>query len=492
MEPVFLEEDMRKAFLALPICAMLLLAITLVGCGGTPSGGMGPLGSNNSSAQVSLTVGDDPPVGLAILRFQIQITSAELQPSSSALPPISMLLGPLNVELLHLQSETAPLGNVNVPTGTYNGLTATFANAQMTVFNNSAGTLTLGSQTCATNQICIFNPPLNQTTASVAAPINPFPVTLSSNSPLGFEMHFDVNASVQGNLTVSPQITLRQVTPATPTSPVEQFHVLGRVSAVNSPNFTLQAGFTNISAAIKTDTSTTYDFGSSCPAENFSCIADGQVLGVAVNLIPGGTLVATHVRLLETANLPSLQGVIVRVNAPLNQFDMVLQDLQETFASVNPGLLITVQTNGSTTFNVDSDGVTLPSGVSFTGVAGLMPGQTVAIHPSATPVVTPGPTALPLINVPADSVSLEASEITGVIGTINGAGTPPDFTLITLPPLFTHSSVSMILVDSVAGTIYINANGLADLTSGNTVSVGGLLFNTAGTPTVVAERVRLH
>jgi hypothetical protein len=490
--PAFLEDIMRKVFLGLTICAMCALAITFIGCGGSFSAGTGPISSNPSSTQVSLTVGDDPPAGVAILRFQIQITSAELQPSNPALPQISMLLSPLNVELLHLQTETAPLGNINVPTGTYNGLTATFANAQMTVFNNSASTLTLGSQTCAVNQICIFNPPLNQTTASVASPIAPFPVILSANSPLGFEMHFDVNASVQGNLTVTPQITLRQVAPASPTSPVEQFHVIGRVTSVSSPNFILQTGFTNISAPIKTDSSTTYDFGSACPANNFSCIADGQVLGVAVNLIPGGALTATHVRLLETANLPSLQGVIVRVNAAQNQFDMVLQDLQETFASVNPGLLISVQTNGSTTFSVDSDGVTIPAGLAFTGVAGLMPGQTVTVHPSATPVVTPGPTALPLINVPADSVSLEATEISGIIGSVNGGGTPPNFMLVALSPLFTHASVTLIQVDSVTGTIYINANGFADLTAGNKVSVGGLLFNTPVTPTVVAERVRVR
>ncbi len=483
---------MRKPLMGLTLCATLLLAIALVGCGGSKSLSSGPISENPSSVPVSLTIGDDPPAGVAILRFQIQITSATLQPSNSALPPVSMLLSPMNVELLHLQTETAPLGNINVPTGTYNGLTATFANPQMTVLNNSTQTLTVGAQTCVAGQICIFNPPLNQATASVASPIAPFPVTLSANSPLGFEMHFDVNASVQGNLSVSPQITLIQVTPPTPTSPIEQFHLIGRVSGISSPDFTIQTGFGNLSAVIATNSNTTYNFEQVCPADAFSCLADGQVVRVEVNLIPGGTLVAAHVRLLEAVNLPSLQGIVVRVNAAQNQFDMVLQDLQETFTGVIPGLIVTVQTNSSTTFSVDSDGVTIPAGLSFTGIAGLLPGQTVEIHPAATPVVTPGPTALPLINLPADSVSLEPSEISGFIGTINGGGNPPDFTLIALSPLFTHASVSLILVDIVPDTQFINVIGLSGLSSGNAVSVGGLLFNSPATPTIVARRVRLH
>jgi len=119
-----------------------------------------------------------------------------------------------------------------------------------------------------------------------------------------------------------------------------------------------------------------------------------------------------------------------------------------------------------------------------------MPGQRVEIHPSATPVVTPGPTALPLINVPADSVTLEATELSGVVGSVNAGGTPPNFMLVALSPLFTHASISLIQVDSVTGTIYINATGLSGLNAGDKVSVGGLLFNSPVTPTIVAERVR--
>lgn len=485
---------MRKALIALFFCLAVLLVIgllgiSLAGCGSAGTVTIGNPGSNAGTAPVSLTVGDDPPTGVAVLRFQVQITSATLQPSDATQPAVSMLLSPMNVELLHLQTETAPLGNINVPAGWYSSITASFANPQMTIFNNTNQTLTLGTQSCAANQFCVFNPPLNQTSATVQAPFAPFPVLLTANSPLGFEMHFDVNASVQGDLTISPKIALRQVIPATPTSPVSQFHIVGRVTSVTNPSFMIQAGFGGLTPSIATNAATAYKFPT-CAADNFSCLVDGQVVDVGVNLIPGGTFTASTVRLVEQQNLPSLQGVIVKVNAAQNQFDMILQDLQETFPSVLPGLLISVQTNSSTTFSVNSGGITIPAGLTFTNSAGLVAGQTVEIHPLATPVVAPGPTALPLINVSTDSVTLESSQIAGVVGTVNTSGNPPGFTLLSLSPVLAHSNISLIDVDVAAGTTFIDAPGLGSITAGDRVFVGGLLFNTTGAPTVVAEKVR--
>jgi hypothetical protein len=165
-------------------------------------------------------------------------------------------------------------------------------------------------------------------------------------------------------------------------------------------------------------------------------------------------------------------------------------DMQESFTSVIPGLLITVQTNSSTNFSVDSGGVTIPAGLAFTNFAGIVAGQTVEIHPTATPVVTPGPTALPLITLSTDSVTLEPTQIAGVVGTVNASGNPQSFTLLQLSPILTHSSISLIDVDVVSGTVFIDVTGLGSVNPGDRVSVGGLLFNTTGAPTIVAERVR--
>jgi hypothetical protein len=214
------------------------------------------------------------------------------------------------------------------------------------------------------------------------------------------------------------------------------------------------------------------------------------VVAVAVNLTPGGGLTAVAVHLVEKQGLPSLQGIVVRVNAAQNQFDMILMDLQESFTSVNPGLLISVQTNASTTFRVHADGVTIPAGLAFTGMSGMVVGQMVEIHPMATPVVTPGPTALPLINVSTDAVALEPTPLAGTVGTVNTSGNPPGFTLLSLSPILAHASISLIDVDVVNGTQFVDVTSLSGISPGDKVFVGGLLFNTTGAPTLVAERVR--
>jgi len=125
-----------KRVVPFSILTVAVLAIAFVGCGGASSSS-GVNGSNPSGQMVpaSFSISDTPPLGVSILRFQIQLTAASLQPSSGS--PVSMLSAPATVELEHLQSESALLSNLNVPAATYTSLTATFANPQMTIFNQS-------------------------------------------------------------------------------------------------------------------------------------------------------------------------------------------------------------------------------------------------------------------------------------------------------------------------------------------------------------------
>jgi hypothetical protein len=101
-----------------------------------------------------------------------------------------------------------------------------------------------------------------------------------------------------------------------------------------------------------------------------------------------------------------------------------------------------------------------------------------------------GPTALPLINVSTDTVTLEPSPLFGIVSTVNTSGNPPGFTLQSLSPILAHASISLIDVDVVVGTTFIDVTGLSGVKAGDKVAVGGLLFNTTGAPTMVAEKVR--
>jgi hypothetical protein len=50
--------------------------------------------SGTSAAQVSLTIHDNPPTGVTVLSFEIEVTGASLQPSDSSMQSVSMLSDP--------------------------------------------------------------------------------------------------------------------------------------------------------------------------------------------------------------------------------------------------------------------------------------------------------------------------------------------------------------------------------------------------------------
>jgi len=324
--------------------------------------------------------------------------------------------------------------------------------------------------------------------ATVQAPTSPFPITLAANSPLALLLHFDINDSVQNNLSVTPTISLAQL-PAFPTGEFARFHVVGTVSSVSSPDFSLQTVFGNQTLTIATDNNTKYEFGNSCQADDFTCILKGQLLEVKVRLMPGGTLLAVEVKLLQTSGLPSIEGIVISANAAQNEFQVVLTFCQDDsgrdFGALNFGFDVTVQPTTSATFSFDSDGITVPANLSFASVQDMVVGQVVQFHP-VLPLTAGG---MGQFTIGADSVTLEASEITGTVSAVNASATPPNFTLGGLPPLFTKAGINQLEVEPVTGTDFENISGLSALSPNDHVSVAGLLFNPASGPVIIAERI---
>ena len=483
---------MRHAIVAFVLGAFA--CITLAACGSSSSSTQTTSNPPPAGAvPASISIQDNPPSGVTILLFQIQVTAANLQPADTTQPAVPMLTAPQDVELLHLQTAAALLANASVPAGQYNGLNVTFANPQITIFNQSTQTYTVGGQSCAPNQLCMLTPPLNQMNVSIQAPTSPFPITLSAASPLALVLHFDVNASVQGDLSVTPMVSLTQL-PIPPNAVTQFIHITGIVTAVSAPGFTLQAGLGGNSYNITTDSNTKYRFDDFCPADNFSCIAVGQVLKVRANQMSGGVLDATEVKLIAPQGQPAFEGVIVSTNAAQNQIQVVLTDRQcrqQQFLQVPFGGPVTVQLATSTTFSIDSDDITLPSGLSFASLTDLLVGQVVEFQPQL-PVTISGTPPNVMFTVSASNVQLEPSQITAAVSVVNAMATPPNFTLNGLPPLFTGAGITLIQVDAVTGTDFENISGVGALTSGQTVSVSGLLFNTPTQPTLIAEEVKLR
>ena len=483
---------MRKVAVVVCLTIFFVAVFAAVGCGGNSMTTQNP---NVQSVPMSLTIHDNPPAGVTVLSFEINVTGASLQPSDSSKAAVSMIQGPQEIELEHLQTESALLGNTDVPAGMYNGLSLTFANPTMTILNQTAAALSLGNgQNCAVGQVCQFSPKLNQTMITVQAPTAPFPIDLTASSPVVLDLDFNIDASIQSSdLSITPTVAVKQLSLP---DEKEGLQFVGRVSAIGQNSFTLQLGLGGQSETIATDSNTQFNFGSSCAANNFSCLTIGEIVKVEAQPPASGTTpLATQVEVFAAPSELALVGLVSKVDVAHNQFQLVTRDVFDQggqMQGIPPGLQVTVQIASQATFSVDSNGLTLPSGLNFASVSDMMVGQAVEFHPVAPFTIT-GTAPNFSVSLSADKLRLEPSPVTATISAINSGANPPNFVLGTLPMFFTTNGVTTIQVDVLSTTEFINeSTGLAGLSTGNNVSVGGLLFNTASTPTMVAEKVFLR
>ncbi len=455
---------------------VLAISLLLAGCGGstTTSSSLTP-----GSVPVSLTIGDTPPSGVSVLSFEIEVTGAVLQQSGNT---VSLLNSPTDIELSNLQTGTTLLNTGGAPAGTYQSIQVTFANAELTIQNNSGATIA----GCANGQVCELKPSISQATATYSGA--PFPLTLTANSPTGLALDFNLDQSIQGDLSISPSISFTQLQ-ATSESEGEQLDhfddLSGTVMAVGNNQLTLQNA-SGKSFVIGVDSNTQYeDFGQSgCTASNFSCLAQNQNLEVSVGLMSGGALVAKEIQLEGDNNAEDLEGVVVSITSP-TQFNMVVLDEIPDITGIQVGNPITVTIQSGATFQVDNNiQLNIPSTDGFASAADLMVGQEVQVRRIST-----GSTGT---TVATDQLTLKPSEITASVDAIQSSSA---FTINNLPGLFINAtpSVGQISVLTSSGTTYEDVSGVGGLSSGDSVSVKGLLYKTVTTPEVpdlVAEQVR--
>src|SRR5215831_189560 len=481
---------MNKAILCL--VSAVCFAVLVIGCGGGMSSSQTPTATNMT--QATLTIHDNPPMGVTVLSFEIEVTGAALQPSDSTKQPVSMLSEPEDIELEHLQTESALLASKSVPTGTYNSLMVSFANPKMTIQNQTGMTLTLGSQMCADKQVCEFDPKLNQSSVTVQAPTQPFPITLTMNSPVVLKMDFNIDSSIQqSDLSITPTISLMQL--PLPTSNGgdqgdEDMEIVGTITSIGQSTFMIQTGMNGPSYTIATDNNTKFDFGTSCSAENFSCLQTGQTVKVDAKMRSDGSLLAFDVKFFQPPNQMSFAGTITSVGSVGGSFQIVLFD-EESFGSdemgsFSMGAPITINLATGATFSIDTGGFMLPSGLNFASAADLMVGQRVRLHPTGASTGMP-----PNLTITVDQVQLEPSYVTATITAVSTGGNPQTFTLGSLPSFFTNAGIMSIQVDVLSTTQFATeedqmVSDLSSLKTGDTVSVRGLLFNTS---TTVAEKV---
>jgi len=466
----------------------LMSCAFLVACGGSYMSNQVPPGS----VPMTLSIGDTPPNGVAVLFFESLITGASLQPSDTTKSAVSVLQTPVEVEFGHLQTDTAFLSLSNIPPGTYSSLSLTFGSAVMTIVNHSGAAI----GTCANNSVCELSPTFNPSSTMLSSAS--FPLTISSDSVVGIRLDFNVNSSVQSDLSINPTVTIKHLTQRHDSDKdmeiEESDEVDGQVTAVTSTQFTLMNERSGQSFTIGVDMNTQFqDFdraGCTASPEDITCVKTGQILDVDLSGSGTGATVAKRVEFEEDANRQAVKGTITSVDSP-TQFHMVVFNEEPAVAGVSEGspVVVTIQTGA--VFQVgqeemgEAGGFSI-AGLSFASGADLMVGQDVQVRPG-TPLTTGGVTT-----VTTNLVRLWPSQITGQVGSVGMGGAA--FTLTGLSPLFTGATppITTINVVVLSEMRLMDDSGSGSLAVGNTVSVKGLLFNTMGTPTLVTRTLREH
>ena len=514
---------MRRAALFL---FTVVFSLFMSGCGSqtqvvTPTPMSNP---TPSSVPVSLSVTDDPPAGVTVLFFQLNITGASLTTASSGSVSLLSSTNPIPVNVTQLQTDRAFLGNANVAAGTYNGLNLTFSNPQLTIYNGTGSTIGSGANACANNTVCQLQPAAQNMSLTLNS-TPPFPVTLTANSPLAFMIDIHLDTVIQSDLSVNLGATNGVTISQLPTPPTGKpfphlGHLWGTIQSINnstSPNgFTLQTGFGKTFNIDVNDSTTYSNFPASAActtsAETFSCLATQQVVKVEVSEQSDGTLLASEVDYVQLASQMLVEGNIIRLNTTGGNTVMDLVP-QRGWASPNSLPLghrvrVTVP-SGGVTYAIDSGSFTLPSsGLSFASASDLIVGQevSVVVQGSVTPATGsgswttwsgPGPATFT-----TSSITLEPSQITGSVAALPATG-QLSFTLSTLPFFFVPPAAASttpvwapvnITVQTTAATTFTNftTDDLSGLAMNDIVSVQGWVFSTpsgATNITLAAETV---
>jgi hypothetical protein len=459
----------------------LMTLLFLTGCGGT--GNMMTPPPSAQSAQVTVSVKDTPPSGVTVFSFEVSVTGATLNPGD-----VDLLggKGPIRIEVKKLETDTAFLSTGSIAAGNYTSLNLTFANPELT-FRNDSGSTVAG---CASGRVCEINPsgPLSSTVNGA--------FTVMSGSPSGLLIDLNLSALLTQSLGVdfssasSVSVSQKSMQPEGELEDVD--HVDGIVSNVGPNQVTIQTTeLGNVTVAA--DNNTQFDGFDLCSAANFSCLMTGQSVEVDLMLLGGGTFLAKKIELQDDvaeATSEELEGVVSQIDSA-TQFEMVVIDELTNVANVSVGnpIIVTLQSSsGGTSFQVDANGLSIPSALqqSFeaqTDTSQLLSGQTVQIRKIS---MTGGPAPAPIM-VTTDRVRLRVTRFTA---TVSGAPGGSSFNVGSLPGIFGANGIAQIQVQTSSQTNFDGVNGTSGLADAMVVSLRGLLFKSSPNPILIADKVR--
>ncbi|MGH9523802.1 MAG: DUF4382 domain-containing protein, partial [Terriglobales bacterium] len=403
-----------RILLILIVCAIGALIACSGGQSGTSTNNNGTSFSSAKPSTVQVTIGDDPADRVASLSLTVNSITLVTDSGTQA----SLLSAPATVEISSLAGTTTPLATTSVPAGTYTKAVIALGGATIMVVDPSTG---------VTVQKTFAAP-----SASFTITLNPAYVSDGTASVVNvnLDLHKSVGVDSTGTLTFNPFLLVAHAAmngPAAghPPDPMTGGidHVLGKVTAVNAPNFTITTAVGQRSLTFATNSSTVFK-----NISGISSLQNGMLVMVGGQAQSDGSLLALGVAVMNgIPNATGAVGIVAKTTGtPVTQFTLVAQGLTSATALGTqpvPNAAITVNVSSGTAFRIDSDNVDL-SGLNPTFDAStLSPAQAVEVD-SAAPVSTMGAGGsifgmLPLLGTfNATQVQLEQQPLRGTISNL--------------------------------------------------------------------------
>jgi hypothetical protein len=468
----------------LSLLAVLLVAWTLVGCGGssTPaaSGGNGSKqGSSGSQTSPTTTVllqmGDNPSSsdGQTIV-FHLVVTSVTLMDSVS--DTSTELLRDGAVELVHNASVTEPLAQVSVSPGTYDGVLIEYSGSTVTSLQADGTPLTQNLIPPSSQTIDLSQSPITIGTEPTILNINvDVAASLGGAQIAGRRPSSKYKALANGTM-ASPAVTVSQV--AIPTSGQEEPETgeidrfIGQVVAVNGNAMTISVGESPQTLTFMTSSDplvTVFENVSLATALN-------ATVEVAGSTQADGTLFASEVEGLESSTGADVEALLSGYN-PSGTLYAVLRD--GIGVGVTPDLVgqkITV--DGTPSYDIHTGLLDL-TGLPLTFDADhIFPGQAIE-GDSASPLSLSDPDGNAGLITPF-KIELEPQTISGtVLNYTAGSGNTATFDLA-LPTdgssylQVLNNGIAPVHIYQLSNTDLLNLSG--PITNGQVVQVHGLLF----------------
>jgi hypothetical protein len=479
---------------------LLVAAISLASCSGTPkSGGSGGGGGNTT---LSLTLTDTLLTGTSILSFKVTITGVSLTPSTGK--PVSLPLNPTTpiVELTHLQSDSAFLGTSTVPSANYTSATISFSSPDIVLINQTAGALTGGTAPCPVSAVtpCEFKP---ATSGMITLTSAPFPLTLTSNQQTGLSLDFNLNNAItMTNGAVSVDFTQANVlkaatlphtgTPSGALDLIEDF--TGVITTISGNSVTVHSDTRGNITAVA-NSSTTFNIDPAvCSAQNITCLGANKTVSIDASLNLDGTMTLLEADLLDNVSVDEVEGTVTSVNA--SQISLVLSD--KTVVSGNSvltaafgGTIVQASVGTTATFSVDTKGLSAVTAslasIPFTTLQNVFAGQTVRMNVT-NPTAGPNSTVL----VSTNSVVLRFSRVTATVS-ISPGSTAFSVSAATLPSFLGGiTGLVNILVQISNQTNFDGVANVTGLNVGDSVSLRALYIPNFSTSPFFAAKVRKH